>query len=303
MRQNGGWVRLYCDVLENPKLRRLSESSQLFFFWCLLLHKRGHLAGKTETDIAYCLRLKVGTVKKRLQDLREANLILTDNTPKGWDECQYASDSGAERVRAFRERQAQQKRNAGVTACVTAVTSDAKRFSNGAEQNRTEREEQSTRAREGDSGTGEQDGKDARQECPPTPVACDLGSGVASPASVTGSAADAVKGLVEKCRVELRRVQECGEEWQRLDVGHLVDLARQHPKAVVSRVVDRVRSDFRGQAMPTGKNPAMLVRERFEWDEEDALGIKKKAADRVDVSDPAEYRRKRLTGELSGGLK
>jgi hypothetical protein len=236
MRQNGGWVRLYCDILENPKLRTLSESTQLFFFWCLCLHKRGWLVGRTDGEIAYSLRLKISVVVKRLNELKASALLLSDNTPKGWCECQYASDSSAERMRNWRSKHTQERHGDGnVTVLVQDVTDGAQCHSDVLEQNRTEqsRAERARGEKSGDSGDGE-----------------------------TGA-------LVKRCEEALVELRECGPEWNRLTLEILVDVVRGHPKADLKRVVERVKGDWRGQPLPAIKTPPMIVRQALTWDEVD----------------------------------
>jgi hypothetical protein len=263
MRQNGGWVRLYCDILENPKLRTLSESSQLFFFWCLCLHKRGWLVGKSDTEISYSLRLKVSTAAKRLNELKEANLLLSDNTPKGWQECQYSSDSSAERMKALRERRDKHRYSDGdVTANVQDVTESKGRHSDGTEQNRTEQNRAEQSARGENLGSGE----------PGTVVA--------------------------RCRKMYADLRELGPDWERLTFEHLVELVKGHPRADLDRVRARIWADWKGQALPAIKTPPMIVRQCLEWDEADGGrgNARKSAAPRGGVPSPEELRMRRMGG-------
>ena len=129
------WVRVYTEIVDNPKLRCLPETLQLMFLWCLCLHKRGRLAGKSPREIGYSLRLRTALVEERLKALQKANLLLTDYTPKGWSEYQYASDSSTPRVQKYRkEHRNEVTRNTGETLQETLV----ERCGNGTEQNRTE---------------------------------------------------------------------------------------------------------------------------------------------------------------------
>jgi hypothetical protein len=138
-------VRVYTEIVDNPKLRCLPETLQLMFLWCLCLHKRGRLAGKSAKEIGYSLRLRTALVEERLTALRKANLLLSDNTPKGWSDYQYESDSSAARVQKHRRKHRNDVTgNAGETLQVTPV----ERCGNGAEQNRTEQSRAETRARE-----------------------------------------------------------------------------------------------------------------------------------------------------------
>lgn len=274
MRENGGWLRLYTDISENPKLRRLSESTQLFFVWCLCLHKRGWLVGKTDGEIAFALRLKPAVTVKRLNELKEANLLLSDNTPKGWSECQFASDSSKERVRAHRDRVLQERySNGDVTAGVTGSAKNAERYGNGTDQIREEqsRGEQTSRAREG--GDGELGG---------TPQECGT--------AVTGEAGE----LVERCRVALGKLLECGPEWAKLSLERLVELVRAEPRADLGRVVDRIRKDWMGQGMPVNKTPPMIVRQCLGWDAVDGDRSATKNAPRLPTVE--ELRERRIGG-------
>jgi len=93
-------------MIDNSKVRKLPEPTQLMFVWCLLLHKEGRLVGKTAEEIAYAVRLEKKTVEKRLAELKkgERPLLGPDLTPVGWDEWQTQQEKSTGRVRECRER-------------------------------------------------------------------------------------------------------------------------------------------------------------------------------------------------------
>ena len=99
----GLWFRVYCDIGRNPKLRLLSESLQLRYIWILALHKEGHIAGKTVREMAWHLRMDEGDLTEDVEALKNANLLKSDMTPKGWSERQFESDSSTGRVKKLRE--------------------------------------------------------------------------------------------------------------------------------------------------------------------------------------------------------
>ena len=117
------WLRLYCDLPDNLKLRRLSESDQLLYIWLLCLHKRGQLAGATVHDIQWRLRLN-GGCQDAIQRLKDANLLLDDLTPKGWHERQFVSDSSTERVQRYRMKR---YRNVTETPSETETETDTEK--------------------------------------------------------------------------------------------------------------------------------------------------------------------------------
>jgi len=101
---NGSWLRLYVDMPDNVKLRRLPMDTQLVYVWLLCLHKRGQLVGADTKDVAWRLRMTEDEAKQHVKLLTEASLLLPDGTPKGWEERQFVSDSSTERSREWRAK-------------------------------------------------------------------------------------------------------------------------------------------------------------------------------------------------------
>lgn len=104
------WLRLYDDLLDDPKVQRLEP--HLFKAWINLLC----LANKSETrgllpplaDIAWRLRMSEEEADKILDALTAAGLIDEVNghrVPHNWGERQKPSDDGNKRVAEWRERQ------------------------------------------------------------------------------------------------------------------------------------------------------------------------------------------------------
>ena len=93
--------------------------------------------------------------------------------------------------------------------------------------------------------------------------------------SQPGTAARAEE-VVKLCEEALKRLRECGPEWERLSLEHLVEMVKGHPKANLGRCVERIRQDWLGQPLPAVKTPPMIVRQVLTWDEADG-GVKKNA--------------------------
>ena len=102
------WLRLYDDVLDDPKVQQLSPA--LFKHWInlLCLANMGKPRGTLPSlfDIAFRLRLSDAKTATVLTDLMVVGLIeLQDGHTwmHGWNERQRASDDVAERVRKHRD--------------------------------------------------------------------------------------------------------------------------------------------------------------------------------------------------------
>lgn len=108
----GGWFRMYRDVLNDPKIQRLSP--HLRATWLNLLcvaagdpADQGHLP--SDDDLAFALRMSIHDVRSHLDDLIIAGLIdiLPDGTrqPHNWCERQPRGDrSAAFRMQKLRAR-------------------------------------------------------------------------------------------------------------------------------------------------------------------------------------------------------
>lgn len=102
------WFRLYDEVVDDPKVQRLSP--ELFKSWinllCLASRNNGVLP--PVIDLEFNLRMKREDIEKLVSELRQHGLI--DETKKGvlkphaWEKRQYKSDTSTDRVKRFRER-------------------------------------------------------------------------------------------------------------------------------------------------------------------------------------------------------
>jgi hypothetical protein len=117
------WFRMYSDVINDPKVLRLSDA--MFRAWVTLLA----IAAKNEgvlppaDDISLMLRLKPSKVAEWITILVKAELIDRSETgfaPHNWSTRQYKSDVSTERVKRFREA----KRN--VSSAVTETAPEQK---------------------------------------------------------------------------------------------------------------------------------------------------------------------------------
>ena len=101
------WFRVYDNLVEDPKVQRLPDSlfRGLVNLWCLASQGDGLLP--TVGDIAFKLRIKPAQAQKLLGELRNAGLIVDDETgthPHNWNGRQFKSDVSNERVKRHRER-------------------------------------------------------------------------------------------------------------------------------------------------------------------------------------------------------
>lgn len=108
------WFRLYDDLVDDPKIQRLSGETvkALLNLWCLASQNDGLLPAVD--DIAFKLRMKPAKVQDLLSVLGECGLIDSSETglmPHNWDKRQFKSDVSTERVKRFRK----QERNVSVT--------------------------------------------------------------------------------------------------------------------------------------------------------------------------------------------
>jgi hypothetical protein len=100
------WLRLYTDVLDDPKVQRLD--GELFKAWInlLCLAKAGDGLLPSIEDIAFKLRSGSEENAKRLTDeLVKRGLLDSDGmnlTPHNWHGRQFDSDSSTERVQRYR---------------------------------------------------------------------------------------------------------------------------------------------------------------------------------------------------------
>lgn len=101
------WIRLYTEVVTDPKVQRLN--GPLFKFWINCLCLAGMFDGEVPTvdDLVWRLHLERRQVVRWVDDLRKAGVIETENgciKPHNWTGRQYVSDLSNERVRKYREK-------------------------------------------------------------------------------------------------------------------------------------------------------------------------------------------------------
>lgn len=106
------WFRMYDEILDDPKVQRLSGDD--FKAWvnilCLASRRNGKLP--PVSDIAFALRETLDAVSTLLGRLLDGGLIESRSggadgahyAPYKWSERQYKSDTSSGRVKRFRER-------------------------------------------------------------------------------------------------------------------------------------------------------------------------------------------------------
>lgn len=135
------WLRLYVEILNDPKVQRLSP--HLFRTWVNLLALAGQNNGRLPgtSDIAFHLRMSTSDASSHIDDLILAELIDVhpdrSMSPHNWDRRQFVSDCGtsSERVRKFRQKRAKSRSeqkacNGDETLHETFHETPVKRFSN-----------------------------------------------------------------------------------------------------------------------------------------------------------------------------
>jgi len=102
------WFRMYAEMLDNPKVQRLSP--ELFRLWVNILAVTCRYDGRLPdngVDIAFALRVPEAEIDDILDELKIFGLLdETDEgfTPHNWHVRQYQSDVSTERVKRFRKR-------------------------------------------------------------------------------------------------------------------------------------------------------------------------------------------------------
>ncbi len=117
------WFRMYSEVLEDPKVQRLSAEN--FRYWVNILcvvSRQNTPKLPAVDDLAFMLRVSEKTASRVIEELVSANLLdVTDSgiEPHNWQKRQYKSDVSTERVKRYRAKNG------------TLHETDVKRFSNG----------------------------------------------------------------------------------------------------------------------------------------------------------------------------
>jgi len=101
------WLRLYHDVLDDPKVQRLDPGVFKIWINLLCLASRSEPRGTLPDpgDIAFALRIDEGAARAALDELLERGLVeVTDGglAIHNWDARQFRSDNVSERVRRHR---------------------------------------------------------------------------------------------------------------------------------------------------------------------------------------------------------
>lgn len=102
------WFRMYAEFASDPKVQMLSESYQRRYMMLLCLRCGNGDVTLHDTEVAFQLRIDEVEWVKTKDILIDKNLINKRNQPVAWDKRQFASDTSAERVAAYRARQKQQ---------------------------------------------------------------------------------------------------------------------------------------------------------------------------------------------------
>lgn len=122
------WFRFYTEAIDDEKLGLLAFEDRWHFVALLCLKGKGVLDDEPDAEmLARKVALKMGLTLAELEKVagRLARMGLIDKDtfqPRAWDARQMKSDSSAERVQAYRERQKQAKQAGNVT--VTAQEED-----------------------------------------------------------------------------------------------------------------------------------------------------------------------------------
>ena len=101
------WFRLYCEVVDDPKVQELSPET--FQGWINVLCLAGKNKGVLPSmkHMMFSLRRSEADVKKLLEELIACGLLDRKNDiiqPHNWQNRQFVSDSSTERVKRFRQR-------------------------------------------------------------------------------------------------------------------------------------------------------------------------------------------------------
>lgn len=129
------WFRMYDEVLDDPKVQRLTPTQFRTWVNLLCLSKRGNGVLPSNLDVAFALRISESKAVEVVAELIEAELFdVTESgvEPHKWGDRQYTSDVSTERVQRFRKRLE--------TVSETPGETPPEQNRNRAEQNRAERE-------------------------------------------------------------------------------------------------------------------------------------------------------------------
>lgn len=126
------WFRMYTDFLEDPKMIGIAFEDQRHFIGILALKSSGLLDQNCTPEmmtriVAQKLWIDHSIINDVKRRLIAAELIDSDWQPVAWNKRQCVSDhdaSGAERQKRFREKKAEEERNALRNGDVTPPEAD-----------------------------------------------------------------------------------------------------------------------------------------------------------------------------------
>ena len=110
-RQPLPWLRLYCEIVDDPKLRLLAFEDRWHFVALLALKRGGILDGPVDDELRRrMVAVKLGLQGRELEAvakrLAEVGLIDSETfQPLAWDRRQAPSDCSRDRTRSWRDRQ------------------------------------------------------------------------------------------------------------------------------------------------------------------------------------------------------
>ena len=121
------WFRMYAEVLDDPKVQRLSGEEFKGWVNILCLTAKCDGALPPVEDIGFALRLDAKKAEKMVSRLLSVGLLVETETglkPNKWDSRQYKSDVSTDRVKRFRERSKKQPETQPETAPETEAETE-----------------------------------------------------------------------------------------------------------------------------------------------------------------------------------
>ena len=109
------WFRLYAEFSTDPKIQTMSETFQRRFIMFLCLKCAGELHKLSREELAFFLRITEDELEKTIEVFLKKNLITENLEITSWDKRQYVSDNSTDRVRKFRSKNNETKRNVSET--------------------------------------------------------------------------------------------------------------------------------------------------------------------------------------------
>ena len=130
------WFRLYAEFATDPKVQMLSEALQRRYvmLMCMQCSNAIETFHVTERDSAIAFHMRISETEwmETKAHFIAKGFVNDECELLNWDKRQYESDSSTARVREFREREKQKRKE---------IETDMKRFGNVLEQNRTDTEQ------------------------------------------------------------------------------------------------------------------------------------------------------------------